>query len=31
VKNESGCSGEVSGVAEIAVSPPVKTGKIIHN
>ena len=31
VKNESGCSGEVSGVAEITVSPPVKTSKIIHN
>jgi hypothetical protein len=31
VKNESGCSGVVSGVAEITVSPPVKTSKIIHN
>jgi len=30
VKNETGCSGEVSGVAEISVSPPVKTSKIIH-
>jgi hypothetical protein len=30
IKNESGCSGEVSGVAEITVSPPIKTSKIFH-
>ncbi|OQX81388.1 MAG: hypothetical protein B6D61_00785 [Bacteroidetes bacterium 4484_249] len=30
IKNESGCAGEVSGVAEITVSPPIKTSKIFH-
>ncbi|MCD4664785.1 MAG: hypothetical protein K8R68_05885 [Bacteroidales bacterium] len=28
--NESGCVGQVSGSAEITVSPPVKTSKIFH-
>lgn len=28
--NESGCVGEVSGVAKIIVSPPIKTSKIFH-
>lgn len=31
VKNKSGCKGSVSGVAEITVSPPIKTSKIFHN
>ncbi len=31
IKNVSGCSGNVSGVAEITVSPPIKTSKIFHN
>lgn len=31
VKNKSGCSGEVSGSANIIVSPPIRTGNIIHN
>jgi hypothetical protein len=30
VKNKSGCVGNVSGVAEIVVSPPIKTSKIFH-
>lgn len=31
IKNVSGCVGNVSGVAEITVSPPIKTSKIFHN
>jgi hypothetical protein len=31
IKNESGCVGKVSGVAQITVSPPIKTSKIFHN
>lgn len=31
IKNVSGCVGSVSGVAEIIVSPPIKTSKIFHN
>jgi len=31
VNNESGCKGNVSGTAEITVSPPIKTSKIFHN
>ncbi|MBN2175105.1 MAG: hypothetical protein JW731_13305 [Bacteroidales bacterium] len=31
LKNESGCKGNVSGSAEITVSPPIKTSKIFHN
>lgn len=31
VKNKSGCPGQVSGSANITVSPPVKAGSIIHN
>ncbi len=31
VKNKSGCKGNVSGVAEVTVSPPIKTSKIFHN
>ncbi|RLD60167.1 MAG: hypothetical protein DRJ05_05160 [Bacteroidetes bacterium] len=30
VKNKSGCKGNVSGVAEVTVSPPIKTSKIFH-
>jgi hypothetical protein len=30
VKNKSGCKGNVSGVAEVIVSPPIKTSKIFH-
>jgi len=30
IKNKSGCAGEVSGAANITVSPPIKTGGIIH-
>ncbi|MEZ5198765.1 MAG: hypothetical protein R2764_21025 [Bacteroidales bacterium] len=30
IKNVSGCVGNVSGVAEITVSPPIKTSKIFH-
>lgn len=30
VKNQSGCVGNVSGVAEVVVSPPIKTSKIFH-
>jgi hypothetical protein len=30
IVNESGCSGRVSGVANITVSPPIKTSKIFH-
>ncbi|MBN1340684.1 MAG: hypothetical protein JXA03_15250 [Bacteroidales bacterium] len=31
VKNKSGCAGQVSGSANVIVSPPIRTGNIIHN
>lgn len=31
IKNVSGCAGNVSGVSEVTVSPPIKTSKIFHN
>jgi len=30
IVNASGCSGQVSGVAQVTVSPPIKTSKIFH-